>query len=71
MKKYLSLLSAVVFAGIPVFSQERLSADELAFKAEQAAYYAGIDGKADVKMVIKDAGGQERVREFRVLRLNG
>jgi len=44
---------------------------EIILKAEQAAYYAGNDGIADVKMVIHDAGGSTREREFRILRWNG
>lgn len=47
-----------------------LTVDEIVEKANQAAYYAGNDGQADVKMVITDAGGGERTREFRILRLN-
>lgn len=71
MKRYLCLITAALWTLRPAFAEASLSADALALKAEQAAYYAGNDGKADVKMVITDAGGQERVREFRVLRLNG
>jgi outer membrane lipoprotein-sorting protein len=47
-----------------------LTVDEIVNKANEAAYYAGNDGIADVKMVITDAGDGERVREFRILRLN-
>ncbi|MCU0856906.1 MAG: outer membrane lipoprotein-sorting protein [Pontiellaceae bacterium] len=47
-----------------------LTVDEIVEKANQAAYYAGSDGQADVKMVITDATGGERTREFRILRLN-
>jgi hypothetical protein len=39
-------------------------------KANLAAYYAGSDGISDVTMAIKDSQGRERVREFRILRLN-
>lgn len=71
MKTFLFFISTALMAASPAMSQEALSADAMAAKAEQAAYYAGNDGKADVKMVISDPGGQERIREFRVLRLNG
>lgn len=47
-----------------------LTVDQIVDKANQAAYYAGKDGQADVKMVITDAGGGTRTREFRILRLN-
>ncbi len=44
--------------------------DEIVEKANQAAYYAGDDGSADVKMVITEANGGTRTREFRILRKN-
>jgi hypothetical protein len=47
-----------------------LTVDEIVAKANQAAYYAGTDGIADVTMVITDSRGGERVRKFRILRLN-
>ena len=47
-----------------------LTVDEIVSKANQAAYYAGEDGQADVKMVITDNGGGTREREFRILRKN-
>lgn len=37
-------------------------------KANQAAYYQGDDGKATVKMTIRDKQGNERTREFNILR---
>lgn len=37
-------------------------------KANQAAYYQGDDGKATVKMTITDKQGNERTREFNILR---
>jgi outer membrane lipoprotein-sorting protein len=53
-----------------VLMAAELSVDTIVSRANQAAYYAGNDGFADVKMVITDAGDGERVREFRILRLN-
>lgn len=46
------------------------TADEIVDKANQAAYYAGEDGRADVTMTIHDAQGGTRTREFRILRKN-
>lgn len=60
----LSLLITPLFAEAP-------DVMDIILKAEQAAYYAGKDGIADVKMVIHDAGGSTREREFRILRWNG
>ena len=39
-------------------------------KANQASYYAGQDGRADVAMVITDGNGGTREREFTILRMN-
>lgn len=44
--------------------------NDIVEKANQAAYYAGEDGQADVTMVIRDASGGNREREFRILRKN-
>ena len=48
-----------------------LSVDEIIKKANEASYYAGKDGRADVKMTDDDGKGGQRVREFTILRLNG
>jgi hypothetical protein len=42
--------------------------NEIVNKANLAAYYAGDDGKASVKMTITDKNGQKRSREFTILR---
>jgi len=44
------------------------SVDEIVNKANLAAYYQGADGKAKVKMTITDKKGQQRLREFIILR---
>ncbi|HQQ03258.1 MAG TPA: outer membrane lipoprotein-sorting protein [Kiritimatiellia bacterium] len=70
----LSLMSVAIFsvllASLSSAAAEDLTVDEIITKANEAAYYAGRDGQADVKMTIVDAGGGERVRQFRILRLN-
>jgi len=65
MKKWITI--ALILATANAFS---LSIDEIVSKANQAAYYAGEDGQADVKMIITDANGGERSRAFRILRKN-
>ncbi len=45
--------------------------EQIISKANQAAYYAGKDGRADVRMTIHDGKGGIRERQFTVLRLNG
>lgn len=47
-----------------------LTADEVVAKANQAAYYAGEDGRASVQMTISDSQGGTRQRAFTLLRLN-
>ncbi len=44
------------------------SVDEIVNKANLAAYYQGADGKAKVKMTITNKKGQQRFREFIILR---
>jgi outer membrane lipoprotein-sorting protein len=46
----------------------RPSVAEVVEKANRVAYYQGADGKADVKMTIRDKDGKERTREFTILR---
>jgi len=50
-------------------SAAELTADEVVAKANQAAYYAGKDGRAAVKMTISDSQGGNRQRAFTLLRL--
>lgn len=59
----IALLPAIVHSA-------ELSVDQIVSKANEAAYYAGDDGQADVKMVITDSNGGTREREFRILRKN-
>lgn len=47
-----------------------LTADEIVDRANQASYYAGKDGRANVQMAITDKTGGTRNREFTILRLN-
>lgn len=48
-----------------------MTAEEIVEKANQASYYAGQDGRANVNMTITDGSGGTRSREFTILRLNG
>lgn len=43
-------------------------ADEIIARADLAAYYAGTDGRSEVRMIIADAQGREQRRQFTVLR---
>jgi len=68
-KLIVSLLALITLFAAPVSAQQ-LSADEIIQRANLASYYAGQDGKADVKMTITAKSGIERVREFTLLRLS-
>lgn len=71
MKKFTAIITVVLFTGLTtVLSAEGPAVDEIVDKAYRAAYYAGKDGKADVKMTITDRQGRERIREFAMLRLD-
>jgi len=48
--------------------QALTDADEIIERANQAAYYAGKDGRSEARMIIKDAQGREQRRQFTVLR---
>jgi outer membrane lipoprotein-sorting protein len=43
-------------------------ADTIVEKANLASYYAGADGRSEVRMIIKDAQGRQQRRQFTVLR---
>lgn len=54
---------------VAVLAQD-LSVEQIVEKANLVSYYAGDSGRADVKMTITDSQGRQRVREFRILRLD-
>ena len=49
-------------------SQALTDADEIAERANAAAYYSGADGRSEVRMIITDAQGRQQRRQFTVLR---
>lgn len=67
MKKIIIAVAAVAFT---LGAYAEMSANEIAEKANQAAYYAGKDGRAQVEMKIVDKSGSERTRGFTLLRMN-
>lgn len=67
----IALVAIVIVAGLAATrAAADITVDEIIKKANAAAYYAGNDGRADVKMTISDAKGGTRVREFSILRMN-
>ena len=49
-------------------AQDRMDADTIVARANLASYYAGADGRSEVRMIIRDAQGREQRRQFTVLR---
>ena len=65
-------LAPVLVLGLPAFAQAQVLTDsvEIVRRANLAAYYAGNDGRSEVRMIIRDAQGREQRRQFTVLRRN-
>jgi len=71
MKKYLFLIFftlSFLISKTTVFAE--LTVDEIITRANNTAYYAGNDGRADVNMTITDNQGRSRKREFTIFRLD-
>lgn len=67
--KSLGMALLLLLAFLPALSFA-MDVDEIVNRANLASYYGGDDGKARVKMVIKNDKGDERTREFTILRLD-
>lgn len=61
------LLLQYCFSG-PLLADSVPSVDEIVRKTEHTSYYQGKDGRARVKMTIRDSQGRERKRRFNILR---
>lgn len=64
------LLTAISFfaVALPVAAETLTDPDAIVERANLAAYYAGVDGRAEVRMIIEDAQGRQQRRQFTVLR---
>ena len=69
IRNFCLAMAVILLASINLTAAE-LSADEVIAKANQAAYYAGKDGRTAVQMTISDAQGGTRQRAFTILRMN-
>ncbi|HET97727.1 MAG TPA: outer membrane lipoprotein-sorting protein [Desulfurivibrio alkaliphilus] len=54
----------------PATSATAMEVAEIVERANKASYYAGDDGRTEVRMLITDAQGRERERQFVILRKN-
>lgn len=67
----LKFFSKIFFLNLIIFSTAfAQNAEEIMVKNHLNYYYAENDGKAQVKMILTDKSGKERVREFVMLRLD-
>ena len=60
----------LLILGAHAEAQDLTDVDEIIQRANTAAYYAGGDGRASVRMTITDASDRSRVRQFTILRRN-
>ncbi len=67
MMKFATLL-LLGLAAATAQAQGLTDADEIAERANAAAYYSGADGRSEVRMIISDAQGRQQRRQFTVLR---
>ena len=65
-----SMWKVLLFLGLAsqVVAADKPDVETIVNKANVVAYYQGEDGKATVKMTITNKQGQERTREFNILR---
>ena len=67
MPRSIALVALTVFAGL-LRAQELTDAAAIVERANQASYYMGNDGRAEVRMIISDSQGRQQRRQFTVLR---
>ena len=64
----LALLGLAAIGPVDAGAQDLTDVTQIVERANLAAYYAGDDGRARVRMTITDAQGRERTRDFVMLR---
>jgi len=60
--------AGLLLGGAPSARAQAPDAQEIMKKSHMAYYYAGDDGRSEVKMTLVDRRGKERTREFTMLR---
>ena len=68
MLKEIIVIASSILLTSGVCAEALTDADEIVGKANLAAYYAGADGRSEVRMIITDAQGRQQRRQFTVLR---
>lgn len=68
MRFFFPLLFLLALPALSVSAQDLTDVDAIVERANEAAYYAGTDGRAEVRLTITDGQGRERRRQFTILR---
>jgi len=68
MPKHLLLVLTALALAFAAKAEPLTNADEIIGRANLASYYAGADGRSEVRMIISDAQGRKQRRQFTVLR---
>jgi len=68
MLRHLLLILTALASAYAAQAETLIDADEIIERANLAAYYAGADGRSEVRMIISDAQGRKQRRQFTVLR---
>jgi outer membrane lipoprotein-sorting protein len=68
MPKHLLFILAALASAFAAKAEPLVNADEIIERANLASYYAGADGRSEVRMIISDAQGRKQRRQFTVLR---
>jgi len=68
MLKYPLFALMIMVATFAAKADTLENADDIIERANLAAYYAGADGRSEVRMIISDAQGRQQRRQFTVLR---
>jgi outer membrane lipoprotein-sorting protein len=68
MLKHLLFILTATASAFAAQAEPLENADEIIERANLAAYYAGADGRSEVRMIISDAQGRQQRRQFTVLR---
>ncbi len=68
MTRYAALLTSLLALAAADAAEPLTDPDEIVARANLASYYAGGDGRAEVRMIITDAQDRQQRRQFTVLR---
>ena len=58
----------ILMVSMPANAEVLTDADAIVERANLASYYAGADGRSEVRMIIEDSQGRQQRRQFTVLR---